>query len=284
MKVFETADSMRSQVFEWKKKGLSTGFVPTMGFLHEGHLALLEKAGATCDRVVMSIFVNPAQFGEGEDFETYPRDFERDMKLAQSRNADAVFFPSTKEMYPENYQTYVELEKLPGFLCGKSRHGHFKGVATVVSKLFNIVDPDYAFFGEKDFQQLAVIKQMAKDLNFPVQVKGVPIVRENDGLAMSSRNSYLSEDERKNAVLIYKGILRAKELIEKGESDPVKVKAETKSFILGYEKAKTDYITICDPDTLEDVSVIEKKPVLLAVAVYFGKTRLIDNMVITPEN
>lgn len=281
IQIFKSVESVRTQVFQWKKNGLSVGFVPTMGFLHKGHLSLLEEAKKTCDKVVMSIFVNPTQFGEGEDFDSYPRDLERDVKLASEKGIDGVFFPSVEEMYPKNYQTFVELEKLPNFLCGKTRDGHFRGVATVVTKLFNIVSPDYAFFGEKDFQQLTIIKQMVKDLHFPIQIKGVPIVREDDGLAMSSRNSYLSSAERENAVLIHKSLILSAELVEQGELSASVIKEKAEKNVLQYKDAKIDYITICDIETLEEIEEINK-PVLMAMAVYMGKTRLIDNKVITP--
>lgn len=281
IKIFDKISKMTTQSIEWKKNGFLVGFVPTMGFLHKGHLTLIEKAREKCERVVVSIFVNPAQFGEGEDFETYPRNFERDIELASQAGADCVFFPSKDEMYPENYQTYVELETLPVFLCGKSRPGHFRGVATVVSKLFNIVMPDFAFFGEKDFQQLTVIKQMVLDLNFPVKVEGVPIVREDDGLAMSSRNTYLSEDERKNALVLHKSILKAEEMIKNGERKSSRIIETVENMINECDCSKIDYINICSTKTLEDVEVIENE-VVLAMAVFIGKTRLIDNKVIIP--
>lgn len=281
IQIFKSVDSVRTQVSQWKKEGLLVGFVPTMGFLHKGHLSLLEEAKKVCDKVVMSIFVNPTQFGEGEDFDSYPRDLDRDVSLASEKGIDGVFFPSVEEMYPTNYQTFVELEKLPKFLCGKTRDGHFRGVATVVTKLFHIVSPDYAFFGEKDFQQLTIIKQMVKDLHFPIQIKGVPIVREDDGLAMSSRNSYLSSEERENAVLLHKSLMQSVKLVEGGESSAAVIKEKASELILQYKDAKIDYITVCDPETLEEIKEINK-PVLMAMAVYMGKTRLIDNKVITP--
>ncbi|PIE75383.1 MAG: pantoate--beta-alanine ligase [Deltaproteobacteria bacterium] len=278
-KIFNTSESIRKQSFEWRKSGLKVGFVPTMGFLHEGHLNLIESAKKKCDKIILSIFVNPAQFGEGEDFEDYPRDLERDVSLASEKGTDAVFFPSAEEMYPENYQTFVNLENLPNHLCGLTRKGHFKGVATIVTKLFNIIDPDFAFFGEKDFQQLTIIKQMAKDLNFRTHIVGVPIVREVDGLAMSSRNVYLSEDQRKNALLIRKNLLLAEKMIFDGEKDPLVITDTIISGILEYEEAKIDYVKVCDLETLEDLEKVET-PVLVAAAVYIGKTRLIDNIVI----
>lgn len=279
IKIIKTADEMRALSFQWKKEGHKVGFVPTMGFLHEGHLTLLERAKEKSGKVVLSIFVNPTQFGEGEDFDDYPRDLERDVELAATKGIDAVFFPPVDEMYPENYQTFVELEKLPDFLCGKSRDGHFRGVSTVVTKLFNIVCPDYAFFGEKDFQQLAIIRQMTKDLNFGIEIVGVGIVREEDGLAKSSRNTYLSAEERENSVLLFKSLNIADEMVKKGEKSASVIKETATQTILSYKNAKIDYINICNPETLEDVDVIDG-PVLMAMAVYMGKTRLIDNMII----
>lgn len=279
IKIIKTADEMRALSFQWKKEGHKVGFVPTMGFLHEGHLTLLERAKEKSGKVVLSIFVNPTQFGEGEDFDDYPRDLERDVELAATKGIDAVFFPPVDEMYPENYQTFVELEKLPDFLCGKSRDGHFRGVSTVVTKLFNIVCPDSAFFGEKDFQQLAIIRQMTKDLNFGIEIVGVGIVREKDGLAKSSRNTYLSAEERENSVLLFKSLNIADEMVKKGEKSASVIKETATQTILSYKNAKIDYINICNPETLEDVDVIDG-PVLMAMAVYMGKTRLIDNMII----
>jgi pantoate--beta-alanine ligase len=267
IKIIKTPGEMTLKSVQWKKQGLKVGLVPTMGFLHEGHLSLVDCARKKCDQVVMSIFVNPTQFGQGEDFESYPRNFERDLSLASERGVDAVFLPSANEMYPKNYQTYVDLEALPDHLCGKSREGHFRGVATVVSKLFNIVQPDFAFFGEKDFQQLAVIKQMVQDLNFPVSVRGVPIVREKDGLAMSSRNTYLLEEERKNALVLYQSILKAEKMIKDGEKTSSKIIGAVKDIINQYEKAKIDYVNICNPKTLEDVEIINEE-VVLAMAVF----------------
>jgi len=281
IKIFNSIGEMTQQSLDWKKNGFSVGFVPTMGFLHKGHLTLIEKAVEKCGKVAVSIFVNPTQFGQGEDFEKYPKNFERDIELASSAGADCVFFPSKDEMYPQNYQTYVELENLPAFLCGKSRPGHFRGVATIVSKLFNIVMPDFAFFGEKDFQQLAVIRQMVKDLNFNIKIQGVPIVREDDGLAMSSRNTYLSKEERKSALLLYKSIIKAEEMIKNGERKSLKVIEMMKNIINECDFAKIDYINISNPKTLEDVELIENE-VVLAMAVFIGKTRLIDNKVIIP--
>ncbi len=260
---------------------MTIGFVPTMGFLHEGHLALLREGKKRCHELVLSIFVNPTQFGPNEDFETYPRDLERDLDLARKEGVNTVFHPHAKELYGENYQTYVTLEKLPRHLCGHSRPGFFSGVATVVSKLFNIVKPHIAFFGEKDYQQLAVIRQMVKDLNFDIEIVGVPTVREQDGLAMSSRNTYLSEDQRPAALSLYQSLQNAEKALKNGVVDAEKIISAATDLITSYPDTRIDYINICDPDTLEDVAVI-KGPVVMALAVIVGKTRLIDNMTLIP--
>jgi len=279
--IFKKANEMRTQSLTWKKQGYKVGFVPTMGFLHQGHLSLIEKAKNCCDKVILSIFVNPTQFGEGEDLDKYPRNLKRDIELASTKNTDAIFLPSAEEIYPKNYQTFVNLETLPNFLCGKSRPGHFRGVATIVTKFFNIACPDQAFFGEKDFQQLAVIRQMTKDLNFGIKITGVPIVREEDGLAMSSRNTYLSDQNRKKALSLYKSLTLSQEIIKKGISDTDEIIETARKIIEDKEGLKTDYIKICDPYTLEDIKKVTK-PALMALAVFVGKTRLIDNIILNP--
>jgi pantoate--beta-alanine ligase len=250
-----------------------------MGFLHEGHMTLLREGRKRADALVLSIFVNPAQFGPNEDFETYPRNLDGDLDMAQKEGVDAVFTPTARDLYGENFQTYVNLEKLPHHLCGLSRPVFFRGVATVVSKLFNIVKPHVALFGEKDFQQLAVIRQMVKDLNFDINIIGVPTVREADGLAMSSRNAYLSHAQRPSALSLSKSLENARAAVKKGESDAAKIIADATSLILSYPETEIDYIRICDPDTLEDLTRITG-PALMALAVKVGATRLIDNRVI----
>ncbi|MFH2046430.1 MAG: pantoate--beta-alanine ligase [Pseudomonadota bacterium] len=254
-------------------------FVPTMGFLHEGHLALLKKARKLADVVVASIFVNPSQFGPGEDLESYPRNIERDLELMEKEHVDAVFIPDAKDIYPDRFQTYVELQSLPEHLCGLSRPVLFKGVATIVSKLFNIVKPHIAVFGQKDFQQLLVIKQMVCDLNYDIEIVGVPTVREKDGLAMSSRNSYLSQEERIHALSLYKSLNKALEMAKAGERDTSKIIKEATDIIISYPDSTIDYIMICDSETLENLDTIDR-PALMALAVKIGTTRLIDNIML----
>lgn len=253
------------------------GFVPTMGALHEGHLSLVAQAGKECDLLVVSIFVNPIQFGPQEDFNAYPRDFEKDAQLLAPYNVDVLFAPQAAEMFPEGFSSQIEVKGLTEMLCGQSRSGHFAGVTTVVAKLFNLVQPDKAFFGAKDYQQQLVIRKMAKDLNFPVEIVTLPTVRENDGLAMSSRNRYLSPEERKAATILYRALLLAKEALAKG-TDPIKVRQQIEGFIGQEPLARVDYVAVVDPMTLADVSKCGK--CLVALAVYIGKTRLIDNLVV----
>lgn len=265
-----------------RKQGRIIAFVPTMGYLHEGHASLMREAAGRGDDVVVSIFVNPTQFGPGEDLEAYPRDFERDRKLAEKSGAGVIFFPTPREMYGNSFQTFVQLEKLPLHLCGLSRPVHFRGVATVVSKLFNIVKPHIAIFGQKDWQQLQVIRQMVRDMNFDIEIIGAPIVREPDGLAMSSRNTYLSPEQRKQALCLYQSLLKAKEMVKNGNLDAAKIIDTASDLISASPEAKIDYISICDPETLEDLKAVDR-PVLMALAVKVGKTRLIDNMMLTDE-
>lgn len=276
MKVVNSIKEVREQVKQWKKEGLTVGFVPTMGYLHEGHESLIKKASSENQRVVVSIFVNPTQFGPNEDLEAYPRDLERDMKLCENAGCTMIFHPDVEEMYGEGFSTFVEVENLTKGLCGKSRPIHFRGVCTVVSKLFNIVAPHRAYFGEKDAQQLAVIKKMVKDLNMDLEVIGCPIVREEDGLAKSSRNTYLSKEERQAATVLNKALLEAKENINSGERSAEKIIALISARINEEPLAKIDYVEVVDSLTMENVNKIEKT-VLVAIAVFIGKTRLIDN-------
>ncbi len=264
------------------KTGKEVGFVPTMGYLHEGHLSLIRRARSENDVVVVSIFVNPTQFGPNEDFDRYPRDLRRDEELCKREGVDFIFYPSVEEMYPEGFSTFVEVEKLTENLCGKSRPGHFRGVATVVTKLLNIVHPTRAYFGEKDFQQLQVIKRLVRDLNIPVEIVGCPIVREEDGLAMSSRNVYLNKEERKSALSLYQGLRLAKELFERGERNPSVIRKKVKEFILSHPKTKIDYVEIVSPEDLKPVKEVKEGDVI-ALAVFVGKTRLIDNYVFGRE-
>lgn len=281
MEIINKIEEMKKKSEEFKKEGQKIGFVPTMGYLHEGHLALVRKAKELSDKVVVSIFVNPLQFGPREDFKEYPRDLERDFTLLEKEGVDVVFVPDEEEMYPKDFQTYVEVTKLTERLCGAFRPGHFKGVTTVVLKLFNIVKPDIAIFGEKDYQQLLVIKQMVKDLNLDVEIVPCPTVREPDGLAMSSRNIYLSPKERESALSLYKALNLAEKMVKDGEKDPEKIKKSMIEFINMHPYIIVQYIEIVDPQTLEPVEVIDK-PVLCAIAAFVGKARLIDNKIISP--
>lgn len=255
--------------------------VPTMGSFHEGHLSLIRAARAESDLLVVSIFVNPAQFGPEEDLEAYPRDLQRDLDLASQEGVDMVFSPSETEMYPEGFETYVEVGSIADGLCGQGRPGHFKGVATVVAKLFNIVRPDLAYFGQKDAQQATVIRRMAADLDFATEIRVCPIVRESDGLAMSSRNSYLTEDVRAQAPALYSALVLARESVENGETDAAKIRRAMRRAIGQNYLLEFEYARIVDPDDLKPVATIDRK-VLAAVAARAGKARLIDNMLIDP--
>lgn len=282
MKVVGTIKEVRTLVKEWKKNGESVGFVPTMGYLHEGHGSLITKARENNDKVVVSIFVNPLQFGPSEDLESYPRDLEKDSKFCESLGADLIFHPEPEEMYHDDFSSYVDMSVLTEELCGLSRPVHFRGVCTVVSKLFNIVQPDNAYFGEKDAQQLAIIKHMVQDLNMDVNVVGCPIVREEDGLAKSSRNTYLSTEERQAALILSKTIELAKKLIAEGEKDADVVVAKMKANIETEPMAKIDYVKAVNGLTMQQQKEI-KAPMLIAMAVYIGKTRLIDNAIISED-
>ena len=282
MKIVSTIEEVRAQVKEWKKEGLSIGFVPTMGYLHEGHMSLIDAAGEN-DRVVVSIFVNPMQFGPTEDLASYPRDLEHDAKLCEEHGVDLIFHPTPEEMYGDQFYSYVDMDVLTKELCGLSRPVHFRGVCTVVTKLFNIVTPDRAYFGQKDAQQLAVIKRMVKDLNMPLTITGCPIIREEDGLAKSSRNTYLLPEERKAALVLSRSIVLGKEMVEKGERDCKKILASMTAEIEKEPLAKIDYVKIVDLDTMQQVEKIDRG-ILAAIAVYIGKTRLIDNFMYELEN
>ncbi|MCD7904891.1 MAG: pantoate--beta-alanine ligase [Clostridiales bacterium] len=277
MKILKTVSEVKEQVKLWRGEGLTIGLVPTMGWLHEGHLSLIKNARENNGRVVVSDFVNPLQFGPNEDFDNYPRDLDRDAGLCEKAGVDVIFAPSVEEMYPEGFCSYVDMNGLTGGLCGKSRPIHFRGVQTVVNKLFNIVTPDNAYFGEKDAQQLAVIKRMVLDLNMNVKIKGCPIIREEDGLAKSSRNSYLTPEERSLAPIINKAMTRGKEMIQGGERSSEKVIAAISEIILSVGITKIDYVSIVDSLSLEPVDTIERD-ILCACAVYMGNfARLIDN-------
>lgn len=277
LKIATTIKEVRDIVREWKSQGLTVGLVPTMGYLHEGHGSLIKASANQCDRTVVSVFLNPTQFAPNEDLESYPRDFEQDKVLCEKMGADLVFHPEVSEMYEQDNATFVEiLSEMPKQLCGKTRPIHFRGVCTVVAKLFNIVTPDKAFFGEKDAQQLAIIKRMVRDMSYGIEIVGCPIIREEDGLAKSSRNTYLNEEERKSALCLSKAIFLGKSLVEKGETDAGKVLAEMKNLINKEPLAKIDYVEAVDGVTMMPVDKIENDT-LVAMAVYIGKTRLIDN-------
>ena len=282
MIISESVQEVRKVTANWKKRGFSVGLVPTMGYLHPGHISLIERARKENDMVVVSIFVNPIQFGPNEDLDKYPRDMAHDREVCEKAGAELIFAPQPSEMYPCENLAFVDIRGLGDGLCGAKRPGHFRGVCTVVSKLFNIVLPDRAYFGEKDAQQLAIIKRMVKDLNFGTEIVSCPIVREPDGLAMSSRNLYLSPEERKAALSISRSLSAAKELMRKGEKDAVKIRETIVAGISAEPLARIDYAEIVDSSDLRPVQRIEK-PVLAAVAVYFGKPRLIDNFTFEGE-
>lgn len=279
MKVCATIEEIKAVVREAHSRGITIGLVPTMGYFHEGHVSLMHAARKDCGLVVVSIFVNPIQFGPNEDFERYPRDIERDMEIARNAGVDIIFAPEFGEMYHPNYATYIEVERITDPLCGKSRPGHFKGVATVVTKLFNIVEADKSYFGQKDAQQAIVIQQMVKDLNINTEIIVMPIVREDDGLAMSSRNVYLSDSERKAATILYRSLKEAESLINDGQRDANQLKKLITNRIKTEPLANIDYVEILSVPELKLVDVIYGK-VLIALAVRFGNTRLIDNSMV----
>ncbi len=283
MEIIRKITKCKLIVNDLKKKGCKIGFVPTMGFLHEGHLSLIRMAKKDCDRVFISIFINPTQFGPGEDFKNYPRDIRRDSSLAEKEGVDYMFYPTVKEMYGSDHKTVVEVKELGNIMCGKYRPGHFAGVTTVVLKLFNIVKAGKAYFGQKDYQQMIIIKRMVEDLNLDIEIVSGPTVREKDGLALSSRNKYLSAEERKNATILYECLIMAKDMIEKGEKDLEKIKKIIMVKLKGNRFVKNiDYFEFRDPWTLEDRKRVNKdyKNILAAIALWIGKTRLIDNMII----
>ena len=283
MQVFDTVSGLREFLAAHRAASKRIGLVPTMGYLHAGHLSLVHAARRECDVVVMSIFVNPKQFGPQEDFATYPRDMEGDLHQACEAGVDAVFAPSVQEMYPPGFLTEVAVHELTASLCGASRPGHFNGVTTVVAKLFNIVGPDRAYFGQKDYQQVTVLRQMATDLCMPLEVITCPTVREPDGLAMSSRNAYLNPAERQAALVLSRALRLAEERLAQGERQGARLTATLRDCIVKEPLARIDYVAVCDPDTLREVAQISD-PVLVALAVYIGKTRLIDNALLHAEN
>ena len=279
MKIVKTVQEVREQVKEWRAQGLSVGLVPTMGFLHEGHQSLIARSVAENDRTVVSDFVNPIQFGPTEDLATYPRDLEHDAALCERTGAHLIFHPEPEEMYAPDFCTYVDMDHLTKGLCGKTRPTHFRGVCTVVSKLFHIVQPDRAYFGQKDAQQLAVIRRMVRDLNMPLDIVVCPIVREADGLAKSSRNTYLSAEERKAALCLSRALAKGRQAIEAGETQADAVKSVIRAEIEAEPLARIDYVEIVDWNNLEPAARTDGS-ILTAIAVYIGKTRLIDNFII----
>ena len=273
---------MRKYSGEARSKGKTIGFVPTMGYLHEGHLSLLKQAKKECDLAVLSIFVNLTQFGPAEDYKKYPRDLKRDKAIARGLGVDAIFFPAADKMYPPGFSTYVNVEGLSTVLCGRSRPGHFRGVTTVVTKLFNIVQPDVAYFGRKDAQQAVIINQFVKDLNMGVKVRVLPIIREKDGLALSSRNKYLSGQERKDALVLYAALREVRRRVISGENNAKRVISTMKRMIEQKKSAKIDYVSVLDVDSLAEIKRISGK-ILIALAARIGKTRLIDNIVVVKK-
>ena len=281
MKIIKTIAEMRDVIRRLKKDNKSIVLVPTMGCFHEGHTSLMREARKKCDALVVSIFVNRTQFGTGEDYEHYPRDLKRDADLAEMEKVDFIFAPDAEEMYPSGYASFVEVEGLSKIMCGKTRPIHFRGVTTIVMKLFNLIQPDTAYFGQKDAQQAVIIRKMVSDLNMNVEIRILPIVREEDGLAMSSRNKYLNDEERKTATILYRALLRVKEKIAKGKRNAGEISEIVTKMLESERLARLDYITIVDPENLHEIDIIDG-PVLIAIAVWFGKTRLIDNIIANP--
>lgn len=279
MKISGSIKETRDLVKEWKAQGLSVALVPTMGYLHEGHKSLMERAGKENDKVVVSIFVNPMQFGPNEDLEAYPRDIDRDARICEAAGVDLIFHPEEEEMYGPDFHSFVDMTVLPEQLCGKSRPVHFRGVQTVVSKLFHIIPAGRAYFGQKDAQQLAIIRRMVIDLDFDIEIIGCPIIREEDGLAKSSRNTYLSVEERKQAVILNQSLEEAMKAIDAGEKDAAKVKQLITDKLNTCPLAKIDYVEVVSFDNIQPIEKIEGA-VLIAIAVYIGTTRLIDNRII----
>ncbi len=283
MRTFQQIGPLRTYLRGIRAEGKSVGFVPTMGALHEGHLALFRRAKGDCDLVVASIFVNPTQFGQGEDFSTYPRDLNRDLSSAAAAEVDALFAPDTAEIYPPGYQTVVDVQEISATLEGTHRPGHFQGVATIVTKLLNIVQPDRAYFGQKDYQQFLLIERLARDLNLSAEITMVPTVRETDGLAMSSRNAKLSDKERQAATVLYRALQRADELVKGGAHDPLRVRQEMEAVLASEPLAQVEYVALVQPETLQPVETFTDNVTMAALAVCIGRTRLIDNYFVAPD-
>ncbi len=279
MEIINKIKEMQGRADQARLERKKIGFVPTMGYLHEGHLSLIKIARDLCDLLVVSIFVNPSQFAPHEDFDAYPRNLDRDLEMSRKAGVDIIFSPEVNEMYPTGFQTYVSLEKIPMHLCGISRPIFFRGVATVVTKLFNIVKPHTAVFGKKDYQQLLVIRRMVSDLHMDIDIIGGETVREHDGLAMSSRNTYLTQNQRESALSLIKALRSAQSAVESGITDAARIISQTKEFISRHPETQIDYVAICDPETLQDIRVINQ-PALMALAVKVGSTRLIDNIIL----
>ncbi len=282
MRTFQQVSGLRIYLRGIRAEGKTIGFVPTMGALHDGHLSLMRRARNENDLVIASIFVNPTQFGAGEDFEKYPRDLNKDLQMTSLVGVDAIFSPSLEEVYPPTHRTFVEVEGIGETLEGKRRPGHFRGVATVVAKLLNMVQPDSAYFGQKDYQQFLVIERMARDLNLPMSIIMAPTMRESDGLAMSSRNAYLSPEQRKAATILHEVLLDAQRRVDEGETSAARLRSELEAKLAREPLAVPDYVAIGDPDTLDPLTTLEGRAAVVALAVCFGTTRLIDNAVIAP--
>lgn len=279
MKVTKTIEETRQTISAWKMQGLRIGLVPTMGYLHKGHESLISRAASENDKVAVSIFINPIQFGPAEDYAAYPRNIEHDRKVCRENGADLIFHPEVAELYPDGFCTHVNVDQLTEGLCGRSRPGHFQGVCTVVAKLFHIIQPDKAYFGQKDAQQLAVIRRMTRDMDMPIQIIGCPIVREEDGLALSSRNKYLSPEERMAARCLSVGLSKGRQCLLQGETNAAKVIEVIRTHIEREPRARIEYIEMVDPDTMQPLERANA-PLLCALAVFIGKTRLIDNMLL----
>lgn len=276
MKIIKDIKKMRKIAAKWRKNGLKIAFVPTMGFLHEGHLSLI-KAAAKCDRVVVSVFVNPMQFGVGEDLEKYPRDLQKDAALCEANGVNVLFTPSVENMYPQGFESFVDVKNLSKKLCGKSRPTHFRGVCTVLTKFFHIIEPNFAYFGQKDAQQALILQRITKDLNFSVKIKICPIVREKDKLAKSSRNIYLSDNERKAALCLSRSLFIAQKMLENGEKSVAKIRAKMMDEITREKLVRLDYLSFVETKNLDEISSVKGK-ILIAIAAFVGKTRLIDNL------
>lgn len=276
MKIIKDIKKMRKIAAKWRKNGLKIAFVPTMGFLHEGHLSLI-KAAAKCDRVVVSVFVNPMQFGVGEDLEKYPRDLQKDAALCEANGVNVLFTPSVENMYPQGFESFVDVKNLGKKLCGKSRPTHFRGVCTVLTKFFHIIEPNFAYFGQKDAQQALILQRITKDLNFSVKIKICPIVREKDKLAKSSRNIYLSDNERKAALCLSRSLFIAQKMLENGEKSVAKIRAKMMDEITREKLVRLDYLSFVETKNLDEISSVKGK-ILIAIAAFVGKTRLIDNL------